>query len=100
VPIAVGTDSSVPPLTGQNARELELLVEAGLTPIEAIASATSVAAGVMRLGRRLGTIAAGFMADMLLVRGDPSTSIGVLEDAGRIERIFKSRQTWSSDFVG
>jgi imidazolonepropionase-like amidohydrolase len=61
-------------------RELELLVEAGFTPVEAIHIAT--ANGAAFLGRldRIGTLAPGKQADLVVVRGDPSTKIGDLEN--------------------
>jgi imidazolonepropionase-like amidohydrolase len=55
-------------------RELELLVQAGLTPVQALAAATSVSARAFRLNDR-GRIAAGLRADLLLVNGDPTVDI-------------------------
>jgi imidazolonepropionase-like amidohydrolase len=81
VPILVGDD--VPnPGTAPGAtehRELELLVEAGLTPTEALAAATSVPARIFHLDDR-GTIAPGKRADLLLVNGDPSSDILATRD--------------------
>jgi imidazolonepropionase-like amidohydrolase len=76
VPVLAGTDAPNPG-TAHGAsihRELELLVQAGLTPIEALAAATSVPAARFRLGDR-GRIAAGKRADLLLVEGDPTADI-------------------------
>ena len=55
-------------------RELELLVQAGLTPLEALASATSVPAAIFGLADR-GRIAPALRADLLLVQGDPTADI-------------------------
>ena len=76
VPILAGTDAGNPGTVHGAAmhRELELLVQAGLTPTEALASATSVPANAFRLGDR-GRIAAGMRADLLLVDGDPTADI-------------------------
>ena len=52
-------------------RELELLVEAGLTPYEAIRAATVVPARFLGRGEEFGTVAAGRRADLLLVQGNP-----------------------------
>lgn len=76
VPILAGTDTPKPG-TAQGAsihRELELLVQAGLSPLEALAAATSVPARSFRLADR-GRIAAGQRADLVLVDGDPTTDI-------------------------
>jgi imidazolonepropionase-like amidohydrolase len=76
VPILAGTDAPNPG-TAHGASlhgELVLLVGAGLTPTEALASATSVPAHAFHLEDR-GEIAAGKRADMLLVKGDPTTDI-------------------------
>jgi imidazolonepropionase-like amidohydrolase len=81
VPILVGDD--VPnPGTAPGAtehRELELLVEAGLTPTEALVGATSAAARIFHLDDR-GTIAPGQRADLLLVNGDPTSDILATRD--------------------
>ncbi|MES2304318.1 MAG: amidohydrolase family protein [Gemmatimonadota bacterium] len=57
-------------------RELELLVEAGLTPLEVITLATRNAARLVNAESEWGTVEPGKVADLLLVRGDPSTQIG------------------------
>jgi imidazolonepropionase-like amidohydrolase len=67
-------------------RELELLVEAGFTPIEAIHIATYNGAQYLGELDRIGTIAAGKEADLVVVKGDPSTKI---EDIENVETVFK-----------
>lgn len=81
VPILAGTDAGNPGTAHGAAlhRELELLVNAGLTPIEALAAATSVPARTFHLGDR-GRIAAGARADLLLVSGDPTKNITATRD--------------------
>ena len=59
--------------------ELELLVKSGLTPIEALASATSATAATFKMPDR-GRIAAGLRADLLLVTGDPTVDITATRD--------------------
>ncbi|MEA2689216.1 MAG: hypothetical protein QOD51_1823 [Candidatus Eremiobacteraeota bacterium] len=78
VTIANGSDIGVFP-HGDNARELELLVEHGLTPREALRAATSTAAGVLRR-TDLGVIRPDARADVVAVGGDPLASIGALRD--------------------
>ena len=70
VTIAMGTDSGVGP-HGQNLRELGLLVEAGLTPTQALVSATKTAAELLGVDDELGTITEGKLADLVVVTGDP-----------------------------
>ena len=81
VPILAGTDAPNPG-TGHGVsihRELELLVQAGFTPTEALCSATSVPAKAFGLSDR-GLIATGLRADLLLVKGDPATDITATRD--------------------
>ena len=63
---------------GENARELQLLVDYGVTPAEALASATSVAARVLHLEAHLGSIQPGMTADLVAVDGDPTRDIVAL----------------------
>ncbi len=79
VKIAFGTDSGVS-RHGDNAREFALLVEAGMTPTEAIRSATVVAAEHLGEYEKFGSIAPGKYADIIAVDGDPTTDVTELED--------------------
>ena len=74
--LVAGTDAPYPgTLLGEGIhRELELLVEAGLTPLEALSSATGNAARLMRADD-WGTLAAGKRADLVLVRGRPDRTV-------------------------
>jgi imidazolonepropionase-like amidohydrolase len=67
-------------------REVELLVEAGFTPLEAIHIATSNGAQYLGELDRIGTIAAGKQADLVVIKGDPSKKI---EDIENVETVFK-----------
>jgi imidazolonepropionase-like amidohydrolase len=73
IPIVAGTDQSVP---GHSLhREIELYVQAGFTPIEAIQAATIVPARVMGLAEELGTVEKGKRADLILLTADPLADI-------------------------
>jgi len=67
-------------------REVELLVEAGFTPVEAIHIATSNGAQYLGELDRIGTLAAGKQADLVVIKGDPSKRI---EDIENVEIVFK-----------
>jgi imidazolonepropionase-like amidohydrolase len=67
-------------------REVELLVEAGFTPVEAIHIATANGAQFLGELDRIGTIAAGKQADLVVIKGDPSKKI---EDIENVETVFK-----------
>lgn len=77
VRIAFGTDTGVSP-HGMNAREFQLLVEAGYTPIQAIQAATIAAADHLQLNGVAGRIAAGYSADIIAVDGDPTQDVATL----------------------
>jgi imidazolonepropionase-like amidohydrolase len=65
---------------GENARELELMVKAGLTPVQALQAATRSAAAVLGRGNDLGKIAAGSVADIVLLGHDPLADISAVRD--------------------
>ena len=79
--IAVGTDALGEPTHGINARELELMVSYGFTPMEAIVAATKTASEVCQLDAKIGTVEPGKLADLLVVDGDPLTDINCLREA-------------------
>ena len=84
--IVVGSHSSVPKAERGWAyqRELELLVECGLTPLEAIRAGTLENARFFRQEDRLGSLEPGKLADLVLVEGDPSSDIGRMRQIRRV----------------
>jgi imidazolonepropionase-like amidohydrolase len=88
VPIVAGTDAGGHGHP-KNALELKYLVEAGLTPMQALRSATQWAAQCLGLERDLGTIEQGRLADLVVVNGNPLTDVTLLLDPARIELVLK-----------
>jgi imidazolonepropionase-like amidohydrolase len=89
VAIICGTDAAMPYVRhGQNAYELEMLVEAGLTPMEALVSATGGAARAIEF-EDIGTLVPGKYADLVVVDGDPLEDITILQDLGRVPLVLK-----------
>ena len=80
VRIAFGTDSGVS-AHGDNAHEFELMVEGGMSPMEAIQSATLTASRLLKVDDRLGTLFPGMTADVVAVEGNP------LEDISAMRRV-------------
>ncbi|WP_411291024.1 amidohydrolase family protein [Sphingorhabdus sp.] len=80
VTVAFGTDAGVFE-HGSNGGEFALLVKAGMTPTEALASATTVAAKTLGMENEIGRIAVGYSADLVAVNENPLTNIRTLEKA-------------------
>src|SRR5437773_129353 len=76
VKFAMGSDA-IYTMFGQNTRELGWFVKAGMTPEEALKTATGNAAELLGKGNELGAVAPGYFADLVTVEGDPTADIGV-----------------------
>ena len=96
VRIAMGSDVFLsgldrPAAWGNQTRELPLLVEAGLSPLEAVEAATANApATVGERSPRSGQLASGFEADLLAVRGDPVEDVAVLTDPKAVTQVWQA----------
>jgi hypothetical protein len=82
VKIAMGSDA-VYTMFGQNTRELGWFIKAGMTPAQALATATTIPAAMLGHERDLGAIASGYFADMVAVDGDPLADINAVIDKVR-----------------
>ena len=89
VKLAYGTDAGIYP-HGQNARQFRYMVRYGMTPMQAIQSATTVAAAMMQRDRDVGALSPGHYADMIAVRDDPLADITALE---RVDHVMKGGVT-------
>jgi imidazolonepropionase-like amidohydrolase len=89
VNIAMGTDMGFEPGMGSNAFELEIYVQLGMKPMDAILTATRNAAKAVRLDHELGTLETGKIADIVAVHGDPLADIRILQERNRIQLVLK-----------
>ena len=89
VPIVAGTDAGGHGHP-RNALELKYLVEAGLSPMQALRAGTQWAARCLGLDREIGTLEKGRQADLVVVDGNPLDDVTVLLDPARIELVLKS----------
>jgi len=97
VPVVAGTDKGVPGFSLQ--RELELYVEGGMTPLEALQTATIVPARAMKLDKDLGTIEAGKRADLVLLGANPLDRISAVRTAQRVVvngRLYDTAPLWKT----
>jgi imidazolonepropionase-like amidohydrolase len=78
IKISFGTDAAVYP-HGQNAKEFKLMVDLGMTPIDALKSATASDADLFGIAQRVGTLEKGKLADIVAMPGDPTSDITATE---------------------
>ncbi|PYL42059.1 MAG: amidohydrolase [Verrucomicrobia bacterium] len=78
VKISFGTDAAVFP-HGQNAKEFKLMVDLGMTPIDALKAATANDAELLGIGQKVGTLEKGKLADVIAMPGDPTSDITATE---------------------
>jgi imidazolonepropionase-like amidohydrolase len=90
VKIALGTDAGYRFCRhGENAKELPLLVETGMTPMQALVAATGGAARAMGIDKVVGTLTPGKLADFVVVAGDPLQDVRVLTQRAAIVDVYK-----------
>ncbi|HLX58481.1 MAG TPA: amidohydrolase family protein [Ktedonobacteraceae bacterium] len=88
VKVAMGTDSGVG-RHGENGRELQLMVENGMTPMQAIVASTSGAARLLHLDSQLGTLEEGKLADIIIIDGDVLDDITRVADPVHVKLVLK-----------
>ena len=80
---------------GLNAKDLELFVDwFGMSPAESLRCATAVGGELMGMGEELGLVREGYLADLLLVEGDPTADISILQDKQRLSMIMKDGELY------
>ncbi|HEY6542777.1 MAG TPA: amidohydrolase family protein [Ktedonobacteraceae bacterium] len=88
VKVAMGTDSGVG-RHGENGRELQLMVENGMTPMQAIVASTSSAARLLRLDNQLGTLDESKLADIIIVDGNVLDDINCIANPRNVKLVLK-----------
>ena len=99
IPVLPGGDYGFPnnPI-GRNARDLGLFVELfGYTPTEALSAATGLGGRIMGMGDELGLLAPGYLADILVVRGNPAEDVTLLEDRDNLLAIVQGGRFHKAD---
>ena len=91
VKIAMGTDSGVG-RHGENGLELQLMVENGMTPMQAILASTSAAARLLHLDNSLGSLEVGKLADIIIVAGNVLDDISLIADPANVKLVLKAGQ--------
>ncbi len=92
-PIGFGTDAGVFP-HGENFKEFQYMVEGGMPAMQAIKCATSINAGILDMADELGSIKAGYIADLVAVNGDPLKDITVM---GNVTFVMKAGEVYRMD---
>ena len=97
VNIAMGTDSGVGK-HGENGRELALMVENGMTTMQAIVASTQNAARLLHLDKQIGTLEVGKLADVVVVKGDVLADISKIVDQTNIQLVLKGGRAAKNTF--
>jgi imidazolonepropionase-like amidohydrolase len=96
IPVVMGTDAgNIGTLHGPSVfREMEIMTQAGLTPLQVLRSATSNGAKTMGLEREIGTLAPGKLADLVILNADPLADVANLS---KIHRVIKDGKLFVPD---
>ena len=94
VKMAAGTDNIEDWMHGKNARELELMVRHGYTPMQAIVAATKISSEACRVNTKVGTLEPGKQADLLVIDGNPLENIAILQDQSKLLLIMKDGKSF------
>ncbi len=88
--IAMGTDAGTPyNFHGENLNELPLMVDAGMTPMQAIVATTRMGAELLRMADKIGTLEPGKLADIVVMEGNPVEDIALFKDPKNIVHVMK-----------
>jgi len=90
VTIAAGSDVGVF-AHGDNARELEAMVKFGMSPVDALRSATSINARVLHMEKQIGSVKTGLLADLIAVEGDPTRDVSAVR---KIKLVMKNGKVY------
>jgi len=93
VRVSFGTDAAVYP-HGQNAKEFELMVDLGMSPIDALRSATASDADLLGIAQKVGTLEKGKLADIIAMAGDPTVDITATERVLFVMKEGKTIRQW------
>tara|TARA_Y100000590_G_scaffold248353_2_gene279063 strand:+ start:216 stop:1445 length:1230 start_codon:yes stop_codon:yes gene_type:complete len=96
VKVVAGTDAGGW-VHGNNAQEITCLVNAGMTPLEALIAATSHASECIGMDKQLGTVSVGKEADMVLVDGNPLEDISILENGTGVKFVMKGGEIYRNE---
>ncbi len=101
VPIAMGTDAATPyNFHGDNAMELAYMAEAGIPPMDCIVASTKNAARALGWEKKLGTLEAGKLADLIVVKKNPLEDLRSLADRRNIEYVMQGGKFVARQFAG
>lgn len=99
VKIAMGTDAGVMP-HGTNLRELGLMQDIGMSPMEVLVATTKTAAECLGWEERVGTVETGKLADLIITRSDPFNDLRSLENTDNIQLVMKDGKVYKNTLAG